>query len=370
MDRSKKIYSLQILRALAFVGVFLSHTGITVFSGSGAWGVSVFFILSGFLFVYTKINSNLSHVGIVGNIKYATNKIRKLYILHIVTMLLAIPFCFLGDGTFSLAQFLMSLILNVCLLQEWVPLSLRSINGVSWYLSVLLFIYSVSPYILDKMRQIVFFRGKMIVCLLFLFLLQFLIGYYASFFPYNCMESIYFDTDLTHWIVYDFPLVRLIDWMIGALLGGLYYSHLRHNIMIRKDYLLYMIFAVIFMIVIENFIFVTVTFSTRSLDNLNNRWYIYSIIYTISSAGIVYFFSLVKNNSIPDNKMTSYIFCVANVSAEGFLIHSVVIRYILGVCLLLLVPKWIAQIIAVTIGFPLTLFISKHWKRFMEGKDG
>ena len=192
----------------------------------------------------------------------------------------------------------------------------------------------------------------------------------CQFFPYNCMESIYFDTDLTHWIVYDFPLVRLIDWMIGALLGGLYYSHLRHNIMIRKDYLLYMIFAVIFMIVIENFIFVTVTFSTRSLDNLNNRWYIYSIIYTISSAGIVYFFSLVKNNSIPDNKMTSYIFCVANVSAEGFLIHSVVIRYILGVCLLLLVPKWIAQIIAVTIGFPLTLFISKHWKRFMEGKDG
>ena len=58
--------------SVASIGILrggLSHTGIVVFSGSGSWGVSVFFILSGFLFVYTKINSNLSHVGIVGNIK-------------------------------------------------------------------------------------------------------------------------------------------------------------------------------------------------------------------------------------------------------------------------------------------------------------
>lgn len=52
----KKLDSLQAVRALAFLGIFLSHTGIKYFGTTGTWGVSVFFVLSGFLMVYNYTN--------------------------------------------------------------------------------------------------------------------------------------------------------------------------------------------------------------------------------------------------------------------------------------------------------------------------
>ena len=47
--KQNQLKSLQGVRALAFAGIFSSHCGC---SDLGAWGVSVFFILSGFLMVY------------------------------------------------------------------------------------------------------------------------------------------------------------------------------------------------------------------------------------------------------------------------------------------------------------------------------
>lgn len=46
--KQQKLDSLQALRAIAFLGVFAFHTNIRFFSSLGRWGVSVFFILSGF----------------------------------------------------------------------------------------------------------------------------------------------------------------------------------------------------------------------------------------------------------------------------------------------------------------------------------
>lgn len=50
----KKIQSLQGLRAVAFIFILISHCGIN-FGGFGEWGVSVFFILSGFLMSYNYV---------------------------------------------------------------------------------------------------------------------------------------------------------------------------------------------------------------------------------------------------------------------------------------------------------------------------
>lgn len=45
----RRLNSLQGLRAVAFMGVFLGHCGI---GSGGGMGVSVFLVLSGFLMIY------------------------------------------------------------------------------------------------------------------------------------------------------------------------------------------------------------------------------------------------------------------------------------------------------------------------------
>ena len=88
-----RIDSLQAVRALAFLGIFLSHSDITAFSSGGAWGVSVFLILSGFLMYYSYYGDNrVQNLGLKYSIRFGISKIKKLYPLHIVTMISALPF--------------------------------------------------------------------------------------------------------------------------------------------------------------------------------------------------------------------------------------------------------------------------------------
>ena len=55
----KKIDSLQALRAIAFFGIFISHCGLIDF---GKLGVSVFFIMSGFLMFYNYEDKTLDNL--------------------------------------------------------------------------------------------------------------------------------------------------------------------------------------------------------------------------------------------------------------------------------------------------------------------
>lgn len=141
------IASLQGLRALAFFGIFLSHAKMPF-----AWStlsVSIFFVLSGFLLYYrdrinySKMPPFFAHSSLINNIIFSIKKIKKLYKLHIITMILVIPLCTLSIGTVA------TIFLNIVLLQCWGPLSSInvSLNGVAWYLSTIMFLYFMFPYI-------------------------------------------------------------------------------------------------------------------------------------------------------------------------------------------------------------------------------
>lgn len=86
MQQEKKlIYSLQALRGIAFLGIFASHTGFRCFVGTGRWGVSVFFVLSGFMMIYTYMGKNrIRYVSLKDNLYFAWRKMKGLYLLHII----------------------------------------------------------------------------------------------------------------------------------------------------------------------------------------------------------------------------------------------------------------------------------------------
>jgi peptidoglycan/LPS O-acetylase OafA/YrhL len=73
----KKIQSLQAIRAVAFSAIFLSH--LEIISGLGGWGVSVFFVLSGFLMSYSyEGRAKVLNGRFIDRIKFAYSKVKKI----------------------------------------------------------------------------------------------------------------------------------------------------------------------------------------------------------------------------------------------------------------------------------------------------
>lgn len=155
---------LQGLRALAFIGIFLSHcdVGALSSSGLGVWGVSVFLILSGFLMMVNYYPSGkLINCSLKENIKFSLKKICKIYPLHIVMMFVALPFEIRaiitnrGGVLHSCVVLLSKVFFNITVTQSFVPHSsvYYSLNAVSWYLSVCLLTYFCFPWILRYFKE-------------------------------------------------------------------------------------------------------------------------------------------------------------------------------------------------------------------------
>lgn len=143
-----RIYSIQSLRAIAFLGVCLSHCGI---GEAGTWGVSVFIILSGFLMTYNYYEKNIEKMNLKESIIFSIHKIRKLYLLHIITMVFAVLIEVVKIKNFlvDIKNLIFKIIVNILLIQAWVPkISINfSLNGVSWYLSLCAFLYFSFPFV-------------------------------------------------------------------------------------------------------------------------------------------------------------------------------------------------------------------------------
>lgn len=214
----QRIYSLQGLRAVSFLAIFISHTGLGNYGCLGAWGVSVFFILSGFLMTLSQLNKNDEpHF----SFRFAWNKIRPLYPLHIVTMLLAAVYAaYCGQ---HLMKVCMDMLIHSLLVQMWIPNTqfYTTLNGPSWYLCASIFLYLCFPLVFNVIRKC-WRKGRR--CIYFGMMLMALV--YALI---AAVSHIYAPQDgsawfTTQWIVYYFPPVRLIDFTAGCLMGYLFHG--------------------------------------------------------------------------------------------------------------------------------------------------
>lgn len=131
---NNKLNGIQVIRAFAFIGVYISHSPYAIKSGS--WGVSVFFVLSGFVIAYNSLKKdNDVKCGVIKNVIYSAKHIRKLYWLHILMFLLSLFYMFESN-----AVSLKSAVMNVLLIQIWNPKMSMTYNGVAWFLSAMTFI--------------------------------------------------------------------------------------------------------------------------------------------------------------------------------------------------------------------------------------
>lgn len=370
----KKLDGITALKGVACVCVFLCHAWNGVFSGFGSLGVSLFFIISGFTMIYGYYGmARITNLSIGKSVKFAFNKVSHLYPLYMVTMVAMLVFPFFGDDRFSILQIGTSVGLNAFLLQEWFPLKLRSINTVSWYLCVSVLSYFLFPGILWIMER-GYNRSKAKYSLIILMVLQITIAFIGKQLQsvYTYLANGWWDQDLTHWLVYQFPLARILDFIIGCNLGYLFiHRGSPAKMIITKRGTFLEIIAGGGMIIAACIYSCMKNAVAHGYLEPPDRWWTYTFFFTPFSCLAVWLFAEDKTQGVAllTNKYTIYI---ARISLYMFLIHSVVLSYLTAASNVVFGRYPYCDRIGICIsffaGFPLSIACSHIWMKVFQNR--
>ncbi len=222
--------SLRFFAALHVVLFHLRATKITFQNGLlgsvaelGYTGVSLFFVLSGFILVYTYQGRDIPPR------QFFRARFARIYPAYAFSLLLTAPFFVLGMYVFkvpfltwSAAHPVVSSLSVLALLQAWNPLGALAWNSVAWSLSVEAFFYAVFLVVLDWIVR----RGKsQIFLLLVLFWMASLAvstGY--VFLKPDGLRAVDSNVLNSPWLnVVKFnPLARLPEFLLGMCSGILF----------------------------------------------------------------------------------------------------------------------------------------------------
>ena len=285
--------------------IFVSHCTFSINAQGtnstayfGAFGVSLFIALSGFLTVYNHYETDDLSVK-----KQITKTIKKVYPLHLLTFLIAIPFSIKELIKPSINAWI-KFFINLSLIQSWIPKSsvYFSYNAVSWYLSTYLFLMLVSPFVVKYLKKIntSFIVGLLLSILSIQFALVTLSGDYSW----------------AHWIIYICPITRALDFVLG---GGIAILIKRMNIQKRLCYLL------LFSGVIVAIVLLLIT--TKNV--VGNAFL--AVVWLLPTYAII--IGLFGTEQEPISRVifqNKYVLFLGAISLELFLVHQLVIRYVIA----------------------------------------
>jgi peptidoglycan/LPS O-acetylase OafA/YrhL len=301
---------INILTSMRFMAAFLIYLHHLNYGGGlGPIGVSFFFILSGFILAYT-YQGKFIKLSKQELRRFFTLRFTRVYPLHILTFLLAVPFIFWTEYKWSGWDALA----NIFLVQTYAPIGIHafSFNGVSWAISDELFFYAIFPFLFFILYKFRLFSnpGKILVVLLISFGIPATIGYTLR----NSMQG----TNTTWWLVYIFPPVRMFDFIVGICVGMIF---LRFKDKVRNTKLEQMLFTIGEIIAILLFVL-----SWKS-GFLKYPTFSMGLYYIPSFAVILFVFSFQKGliSYFLANKVFTHL---GDLSFSIYMLHQVVISYI------------------------------------------
>lgn len=215
MKDEKEILSLTGLRFVAAFYVFLfhihirwpisTHPFVKNVLDQGAIGMSLFFMLSGFVLAYRYADGRSTLKD------YFTNRFARIYPIYLAAALVTLPWIGISSGSGSLAdasrwiaQTALLVFSNVFLIQAWFPQYFNYWNvGGSWSISVEAFCYALLPFLLPHLAKASVRQLSIIAAACWL--LAVLPGLSAALFsgPSNA-------------VFYSMPIFRLPEFLIGA----------------------------------------------------------------------------------------------------------------------------------------------------------
>lgn len=357
----QKMDSVQALRALAFFCVFLNHCYVK----TNGWPISVFIMLSGFLLVISRLPKPDDFTpNVVKNIRSGYSKVKSLYHLYILTMLpivlLELLSIYKGTSSSSYGSLVFEIIISALMVQAWFPGHSMALNGVSWYLSAMVFLYFAFPYILRLLRK---YRriSTAVLVMAGLFVLEFVLSA-AEPVIYSLTSG--FGTDLDSdgfalWFTFIFPLFRLIDFALGCNLGYIF-LRLRDRehskgIVWGLDIVIALLFAV-----------TSVLFKSTGYF-FSREEYRHTFIFAPIALAIVYSFALAKGplSRLLTNKITVFF---GNLSNYTYLIHQDVIRYFMLILTYLGISLDVFRITVIPVALALTVLLALGYKKLAESR--
>lgn len=217
-----KIDQLTFTRFLAAVSIVIFHYGkeVPAFNNNSVdfifrnahICVSYFFILSGFVMMVAYGNK-----AVIEPRCYFRNRLARIYPLYFLAIIIMFV---LQVRTKSLE--ISGLVLNVFMIQSWIPDKVLSINPSGWSLSVEIIFYAIFPFVFNKIFNKNTFQKSLLYIVLFWFFSQVLFQILLLLFggdEFRFIKNI---------LLYN-PLSHLNEFLIGNLAGFLFIKKWQNN---------------------------------------------------------------------------------------------------------------------------------------------
>lgn len=235
-----RLEQLTFTRFLAAISIVVFHSGKNVFPFShdatnflfrqANIGVSYFFILSGFVMIIAYNNKDKIEFW-----DYMKRRFARIYpVFFLAIIILLVYFVILGRPIDY-----KGLILNITMVQSWIPGFALSFNGPGWSLAVEMFFYLSFPFLFNRFYKRYSYK-KLIVPILIFFIgsqiaLHFML--YSSFYTGFPSKS--------HDLIFYLPLMHLSEFLIGNLAGMFFLKGIK-----VRNYDLPIIILVVFIVVL------------------------------------------------------------------------------------------------------------------------
>lgn len=210
------IQNLQSLRLLFILLIVFSHIKSLHFDFGGDCGVAFFFTISGFVLSVSK--GKAISEGDFSTLHFLKHQLSKFYPLHVLTF---VATAIIGLCTQHFEGWLHA-IANILLVQSWIPLPdyYFSFNGVSWFLSNILFCY-----LLFLPLYLLINRHRPQVLAITAIAIAAVYAMIASQLPAERVNA----------LLYIPPYLRIIDFAIGILTARVFLSdRFQGNRLIKK----------------------------------------------------------------------------------------------------------------------------------------
>ncbi len=227
-DPSRNIAALTGLRFFAAISIVIYHFHGAVFESLGnnwltglftvgSMGVSMFFVLSGFVLTHVYINGKSKPVAAKS---FFVARFARIYPAYALALLLEVPaLIWLVFNSSDVVRrgliFSGSLIANLLLLQAWARVASWRWNFPSWSVSAEAFFYSIFPTIANRLK-LHDISGRVLLCML--------LGC-AAIMPVPALTATYVahapqvaETPVSNLLLF-FPLLRVPEFLAGIFLG-------------------------------------------------------------------------------------------------------------------------------------------------------